>query len=81
MLVRGPQVMKEYYNDPEATAEAIDSEGWFNTGDVGYVDPDNFLYLQDRRECLYVRLTDGSQGFDHQGWRECGVYDGGERSV
>jgi long-chain acyl-CoA synthetase len=56
VLVRGPQVMKEYYNDPEATAEAIDNEGWFNTGDVGYVDSDDFLYLQDRRECPFVRV-------------------------
>uniref|UniRef100_A0A915DNB9 Uncharacterized protein n=1 Tax=Ditylenchus dipsaci TaxID=166011 RepID=A0A915DNB9_9BILA len=49
---RGPTIMMGYFNRPEATAETIDSEGWMKTGDVGYLDKDNFLYIIDRRKEL-----------------------------
>ncbi len=48
ILIRGPQVMKGYLNNPDATAAALDSEGWLRTGDVGYVDEDGYFYIVDR---------------------------------
>ncbi|CAN8275877.1 unnamed protein product [Cochlearia groenlandica] len=48
ICIRGQQIMKEYLNDPEATSATIDKEGWLHTGDIGYVDEDDEIFIVDR---------------------------------
>src|SRR5262249_33721262 len=52
LLMRGPQIMKGYFGQAAATADAIDAEGWYHTGDVGYVDADGFFFIVDRTKEL-----------------------------
>jgi acyl-CoA synthetase (AMP-forming)/AMP-acid ligase II len=50
LLVRGPWIVSGYFEDDEATAAAVEPDGWFHTGDVAAIDPDGFMRLTDRRK-------------------------------
>jgi long-chain acyl-CoA synthetase len=59
LLIRSPGLFKEYYKNPQATAEAKDAQGWFHTGDAGYVDADGHLRIIDRVKDV-GKLADGT---------------------
>ena len=54
LCVKGPQVMLGYWQQPEATAEALDSEGWLKTGDIAVIDEDGFVHIVDRKKDLII---------------------------
>ena len=54
VLLRGHHIFKGYWNNPDATAEAITSDGWFHSGDVGRLDEDGYLYITGRKKELLV---------------------------
>ena len=59
LYIRGSVVMKGYYKNPESTNEVLDEDGWFNTGDVGHIDKDGYLYLTGRAKSVIV--TEGGK--------------------
>ena len=55
VVVRSGATMRGYWNDPEMTAQVIDSEGWVHTGDLGFLDSEGYLHLRGRRTEMYIR--------------------------
>ena len=54
ICIKGPNIMKGYWNRPDATASAIDELGWFHSGDVGYLDEEGYLYICDRLKDMVI---------------------------
>ena len=54
LVVRGPQVMKGYWNRPDETAKDIDANGWLHTGDIGKMDEEGYFYIVDRKKDLII---------------------------
>ena len=87
ILARGPNVFDGYWNLPDKTAEDLDDEGWFHTGDIGQLDEDGYLYLHGRKSTMIV--LPGGENVDPQrvekaltaaeGIREAGVLEHEDR--
>jgi long-chain acyl-CoA synthetase len=57
MLVRGPNIMVGYRNQPEKTAETLDADGWLHTGDIGEIDEDGYVKIVDRKKELIINAA------------------------
>ena len=65
IVVKGPNVMLGYYNNEQATKEVLSPKGWFYTGDFGYIDANNYLYITGRKKNIIV-LQDGKNVFPEE---------------
>lgn len=65
IMLKGPAVMKGYYNNPEMTAEVLDPDGWLHTGDVGRIDKDGHIYITGRIKNMIV-LSGGKKVFPEE---------------
>ncbi|MFJ4111567.1 long-chain-fatty-acid--CoA ligase FadD2 [Pseudomonas sp. NPDC089758] len=54
LCIKGPQVMKGYWQQPEATAQTLDADGWLKTGDIAVIDPDGFTRIVDRKKDMII---------------------------
>ncbi len=54
LCIKGPQIMKGYWQQPEATAQVLDAEGWFKSGDIAVIDPDGFVRIVDRKKDMII---------------------------
>jgi long-chain acyl-CoA synthetase len=54
LCIKGPQIMKGYWQKPEATAEVLDAEGWFRSGDIAVIEPDGFVRIVDRKKDMII---------------------------
>ena len=81
---RGPTIMMGYYKDPENTEKVLDSEGWFHTGDIGFLDRDNYVFITGRKKNVII-APNGKNVFPEEleGYllalpivEECMVWDG-----
>lgn len=54
IVVRGPTVMQGYWNRPEETAAVLSADGWMHTGDIGYVDEENYIFIVDRKKDMVI---------------------------
>ena len=52
--IKGPNVIHQYWNRPEATADSYAADGWFKSGDMGYKDPDGFVFISDRLKDMII---------------------------
>ena len=65
ILVKGDNVMLGYYNNPEATAEVFTEDGWFRTGDIGYIDRDGYIFITGRKKNVII-LSNGKNVYPEE---------------
>ena len=65
IVVKGDNVMLGYYKNPKATVEVFTEDGWFKTGDIGYIDEDNFIFITGRKKNVII-LSNGKNVFPEE---------------